>query len=97
MEQQTICELKSLYKEIAFTLSEMEIVKAMGRNMEWLAFHLWRITMTDLLNQTRAGPRCLAEIQSDYHQNSGDGGSDQVVILEVMEIGHILDVFWSLR
>lgn len=49
--------------------------------------------MTDLLNQTRAGPRCLAEIQSDYHQNSGDGGSDQVVILEVMEIGHILDVF----
>lgn len=40
MEQQTIRERKSLYKEIAFTLSEMEIVKAMGRNMEWLAFHL---------------------------------------------------------
>lgn len=31
--------------------------------------------------------------QLDYHQISGEGGSDQVVILEVMEIGHILDVF----
>lgn len=31
--------------------------------------------------------------QLDYHHNSGDGGSDQVVILEVMETGHILDVF----
>ena len=40
MEQQTICEQRSHYKEIAFTLSEMEIVKAMGRHMEWLAFHL---------------------------------------------------------
>lgn len=30
--------------------------------------------------------------QLDYRQSSGDGDSDQVVILEVMEIGHILDV-----
>lgn len=40
MEQQTTCEHMSLYKQIAFTLSEMEVVKATSRHREWLAFHL---------------------------------------------------------
>ena len=31
--------------------------------------------------------------QLDHSQSSGDGGSDRVVILEVMEIGHILMYF----